>query len=109
MKKFLILGLIMVNLFLGTKFLNATICSTELGSISIGNTIADMKVVGNFVYVAASRSLKIIDITARDNPWVVSTLTIPNNCYAGAVEFVNNTVYVLDSAGRIHSINVTYP
>lgn len=85
-----------------------TFLPTPLSFLPIPGFANNVKVNGNFAYVAAgSAGLQVVDVTDRSNPRIAASLATPGN--ANDLRVVNNKVYLAaDSAGLI-IIDVSNP
>jgi hypothetical protein len=80
---------------------------TALSFIAIPGFANNVKVKGNFAYVAAgSAGLQVVDVTDRSNPKIVSSLALTGN--ANDLRVAGNTVYVAAGSSLL-TIDVTNP
>ncbi|PWT96956.1 MAG: hypothetical protein C5B51_32360, partial [Terriglobia bacterium] len=80
---------------------------TALSFLAIPGFANNVKVSGNYAYVAAgSAGLQVVDVSNRVSPKIVASLALPAN--ANDLRVVGNTVYMATSSGLI-TIDVTNP
>lgn len=90
----------------------STLAITLTGSLEIGVEINDVRVIGNYAYLAASsnsQEIRIINITIPAVPVASTFINLAGNQNALTLDSFNNNLFIGTSLGNLFIVNVTAP